>query len=124
MPAHYVEWQMRRALAPTLFDEDDRIAAEANLDALYVVHILVLFLAISFCHYLFVACCSWLEKALASQRTPIIWSATALWSATACRRFFLAVAVAIGCYPEATLELLATAIALQSVAFRLLQITL
>lgn len=30
MLAYYVEWHMRRALAPLLFDEEDRVAAEAQ----------------------------------------------------------------------------------------------
>ena len=30
MLAYYVEWHMRRALAPLLFDEEDRAAAEAQ----------------------------------------------------------------------------------------------
>ena len=30
MLAYYVEWQMRRVLAPILFDEGDRLGAEAK----------------------------------------------------------------------------------------------
>ena len=30
MLAYYVEWHMRRALAPMLFDDDDRVQAEAK----------------------------------------------------------------------------------------------
>ena len=33
MLAYYVEWHMRRALAPVLFDDDDREAAEARRDS-------------------------------------------------------------------------------------------
>jgi len=34
MLAYYVEWHMREALAPLLFDDDDRVAAEAQRDSI------------------------------------------------------------------------------------------
>jgi len=33
MLAYYVEWHMRKALAPILFDDEDRVAAEAERDS-------------------------------------------------------------------------------------------